>query len=617
MSYLQVETRGGYITRSLNLSLSARLDGYPGYMANITDQRNSVRTILYLEDDILYLTDDKTFFLSSKQLQNEEYVFIFTSNPDAEPLTLSAIQNTWGVSIWEWRSEWANMKTDSPDRNDLLWSVRSWEEAWSIIEANRYIVLYRRIADGFWDDRWITPVDSFGGTTFVTGAFAWKQNSPAPFYLYKRGNDWTLQYRDMGTLNADVVINIAPNRTGAYIVSWSEGESNRWLLTADVEGALYFQVQSLQDGVYEFSYGDRRLNQGGYWTIRPFTSYYVGAVYDGVEFYNGNDNSPIRMNMYVIAPELSDTQRYILSQNQFVNLMRDQNNFLPEYNVQAVTANRPRGVSVCNENEWEGTNVNCYRRANTPYVQARGEQQCTTLDDFTNDVHCQQWAITNRGPGIDTQLYNLCRNTPDNTYTSVCSCYRPDQTYYNAILQQRRDDPELAQQIANDVRATNLLQCVSGLCVPGTFSANTFYHGSRRCDVCIQALRTNIQAGGNILGNINLRQVCVQSDVTYTWNDLITRLQDLGAYRLVRNSTGSITPSGIFPHVIINADGTSIKLITSTKGGRQAITDSRLLSSIDNKDSQGNVILTQERWRSNTSGYSNEVLIFFLEAREE
>ena len=617
MSYLQVETRGGYITRSLNLSVSARAEGYPGYLVNITDQRSSVRTILYLEDNILYLTDDKTFFLSSKQLQNEEYIWIFTSNPNMEPLTLSAIQDTWGAIGWSWRDEWANMKTDSPTRNNLIWSVRSWEEAWNLIEATGYIVSFRRIGDDFWDDRWITPVDSFGNTTFITGAFAWKQNSPAPFKLHKKGSDWTLQYMQEGTLHADIVFSLEASKVGAYIVSWSEGDSNRWLLTGDVEEALYFQVKSPQDGVYEFNHGDRRLNQGGYWTVRPFTSYYVGSVHDGVEFYNGNDNATIYMNTYVIAPELNDTMRYRLSQNQFVNLMRDQNNFLPDYNPQGVIANLPRGSPTCNENEWEGINVNCYRRANTPYVQARGEDQCTTLDDFANDVHCQQWAITNRGPRVDTQLYNLCRNTSDDTYPTVCSCFRPDQTYYNAILQQRRNDPELARQVANDVRATNLLQCVSGLCVPGTFSANVFYHGSRKCDVCIQALRTNIQAGGNITGNINLRQVCAQSDVTYTWTDLIARLQDLGAYKLSRSSTGVLTSSGIFPHVIINADGTSIKLVTSTKGGREAISNSRLLSSIDSKDSQGNVILSQERWRSNTAGYSNEVLVFFLEAREE
>src|SRR5688572_11186971 len=128
MSYLQVETRDGYITRSLTLSILARVGGYPGYLANITDQRSSVRTILYLDDDILYLTSDKTFFLATVQANNGEYIWIFTSNPNVEPLTLSSIQSTWGAITWSWREEWANMRTDNPNRNNLIWPVRSWEE---------------------------------------------------------------------------------------------------------------------------------------------------------------------------------------------------------------------------------------------------------------------------------------------------------------------------------------------------------------------------------------------------------------------------------------------------------------------------------------------------------
>lgn len=614
MSYIQVETQGGYITRSLQLFAIARSDGYPGYLANITNQRKSVRTILYLEEDILYLTEDKTFFLSQLADPNDTISFgrwIFTSNPDAEPLSLSDISSTWGTIVYEWSDRWANMKTDDPTRNDLLWPVRTWEEAWNYILEREYTIMYQRIDS----DIWISPVSSFGGTAMVTGAFAWRGRG-APFKLQKRGNTWGLQYLEMGTIDAEQVVNFKGNREGAYIKSWNEGESHRWVLTDTIGEALFFNITSSQEGVYQFWYQGIRLNEGGCWRVRPFTICGVNSVDGGVEFYNGNNNPEIFLQANVINPGLTDTERYFLGQNRFLLLKRDQNNLLPDFNPEGVTLNLPRGSPICNENEWEGTNINCYSRANTPYVQARGQEQCTTLDDFSHDIHCQQWAITNRGPQIDQRLFNLCRDVSSDTYNDVCSCFRPDNVYYNALLAQRRDDPELARQVANDVRATNLLQCVSGLCVPGTFSANIFYSGSRRCDVCIQALRTNIQAGGNITGNINLRQICTQTDVTYTWTDLITRLQDLGAYRII-NTNGTTRASGTFPHVIINQQGTSIKFITSTTGGRRTLQGLRSLSLLDERDAQGNIILTQERFRSNPASYSNDALLFFLDARED
>lgn len=624
MSYLQLETTEGYLSRSLTLSPLAKIGGYPGYLASITDQRRSVRTILYMENDILYLTNDKTFFLS--QVPNNYGGWIFTSNPNAEPLTLSLMQATWGnIRVWPWRNEWANMRTDDPNRNNLIWPVRTWEEAWNYIrtEIRDYHVLFRRIETEAWDARWLTPVDSFGGTTFVTGAFAWKNHSPAPFFLHRRGNDWTLQYRDDGTLHADVVINFEGNRSGAYIVPWSSGASSRWVLGADIEGALFFQVNSPEDGIYTFNYGDRKLNQGGCWEVRPFSSCVFGTsvVTDGVEFYNDHrnegDERSLYLNMYVVAPALTDTQRYILGQNQFVNLMRDQNNFLPDYDPIGVTENLPLSGAICNENEWEGTNINCYQRANTPYTHLRGQELCTTLDDFSNDIHCQQWAVTNKGPQIDQRLYGICRDVPIDQYQSVCGCYRTDDVYYNQILQQRRDDPELARQIANDVRATNLLQCTSGLCVPGTFSANTFYHGSRRCDVCIQAMRLDIRAGGNITGNINPIQVCTQTVATYSWQELISRLEELGAYRNVRDENGTVTTIGTHPHVIINVARTSIKLITSTTGGRQILQLLPTLRVIDSRDQYGNIIVTQDRWRNTPEAMSTDIMLFMVKARED
>lgn len=613
MPYIQVETRGGYITRSYTLSILARVDGYPGYLANIGDNRKLVRTILYLEDDILYLSDDKRFILSTVEDENDGYIWIFSSYPDTPPLRLSTIAEIWGAQVYPWRSEWANMKTDSPDRNDLLWPVRTWEEAWNIIEERGYTVMIKRIRD----NRWISAIDSFGTTSFVTAGFAWKREG-APFSLIKRDNQWGLRYLNEGTVEATKTFIVKPNRTGLYVWPWREGGSDRWLLTESIGNALFWNVESFEDGVYEFLYQNKRLNQGRCWRIRPIASCTLGTltVTDGVEFAN-TSQSNIDISLYVINPGLTDVDKYILSQNRFIYLMRDQNNQLPQWIPENISVNLPRGRGICNENEWEGTNMNCYQRSNLPYTQIRGQEQCTTLDDFSHDIHCQQWAINNKGNRIDTLLSSLCQNVSVNEYQDVCGCYLPDNVYYTSLLQQRRDDPELARQIANDVRSTNLLQCVSGLCTPGSFSANVFYNDSRRCDICIQALRADIQAGGDILGNIDLRQVCTQADITYTWDGLIERLIDLGAYKLIQDrDTGMITSTGIYPHVVINQNNTSIKFITTTEEGMNTLQSLRSLSLLNTRDTQGNIILTQDVWRTNPTLYTTESILFLLDARE-
>lgn len=606
MSYYQIETQGGYITRSLMLSINARSNGYPGYSADITDERRSIRTILYVEDDRIYLTDDKIFVLTQKMSNDQGYEWIFSADPLVDPLTLSEIMGIWGMIVYPWRSEWANMKTDEATRNDLLWPVRTWEEALALVDERSYTVMFNRISDG----RWISAIDSFGGDTFVTAGFAWKL-SGAPFNLIRRNNVWGLRYLEDGIPDAEAFITLRPPREGTYVRGWREGASDRWLLTENRGRALFWNISSPEDGLYQFIYNGKRLNQGGCWRITRLANCRLGTLITsgGVEFNNANSYPLIDMRISVIEPRLSDTDRYLFDQNRFVLLKRDQDNLLPVYNPYGVLANLPRGSGFCTENQWDGMNVNCYMNASTPYTAIRGQEQCQYLDDFTSDIHCQSWATTNRGQAIDQKMIQLCRDVPPDQYQSVCGCYRSDQIYTDALLQQRRDDPELARQIANDVRATNLLQCVSGLCTPGSLSADLFYHSGRRCDVCIQALRLNLQSGGNISGDINLRQVCTQADASYTWSDLVQRLIDLGAYRVS-------SPSGIYPHVIVNQSGTSIKLITSTPQGSESIKGLRNLSLIE-RDTQGNIILTQERWRSNPSAFSNEVLIFFLEAREE
>lgn len=586
MPYVQIQIgENAYITRSLTLATNARRSGYPGYVAEFTDMRRSVRSILYTENDIVYLTDDKTFYLSISDGQT-----IFTASPHEIPYKISDMISP---RIYPWRDEWANMKTDVATRNDLLWPVREWREALEIIYQREYRLLFRDGESG----EWICPIDSFGGTALVSAAFSWKNSNAARFRLLKKGEQYGVVFLGHGTLDAEQWISFKSNRDNPYVKGWSVSGSIRWFLTDDIGDALFFDMQSSNNGIYFLSKDGKQLNKGGYWAVR------LGpGMNDGVEFYNQENRSNIPVVLYITAPQLSDTERYIFNQNKFVNLMRDQNNELEHWRPEGVTENLPRGGSICSETEWEGTNINCYRRSNTPYIQSRGLSDCTTLDDFSNDMHCRYWALGNRGSDIDTKLFTLCADTRPGTNDEICSCYRPDQVYYDAIIEQRKNDPELGRQVANDVRATNLLQCVSGQCKPGTFSANMYYHGSRKCDVCIQALRSNIQAGGNISGNINIRQVCTQTDTTYTWEDLISRLIDLGA--------------GTYPHVQISNDRSTITLMSSsTPSGRRAIQYTPSLSSIINRDTNGNIVLTQSIWSKNPTKYSNDILIFFIEGR--
>lgn len=588
MSYVQIEVDGGYITRAMSISRDARMNGYPGYRAEITDMRSSVRTILYVSNDRVYLSDEKVFVLSD--------TWVFTSDPYAVPLLLSSMDHI----LYLWNDKWANMKTDPPSRNDLIWPLRTWEEVLDYIHRRQFhIHIMRNETDG-WKKRWIDTVDSFGGSRFVAAAYRWG-NGAATFTLQKRDNSWGLKAVYDTLADAENHISGNKPRKGNYVKSWNYGKSNRWLLTSSIDKALFFNISSIDDGVYRFSYQDRPLTEAGCWTIAfgKLGICKISGVLQGVEFYT-NNKPPMDLSIVVVEPDMSDMDRFLLNQDTFVSLHRDQYNVLPPYNIDAIINNLPSNTNACSST-WDGVNMNCYRESNKPYTYNIGKDQCSTLDDMSVDTHCQQWAIANRGNDVDTMMHTLCKDTEPGQYDNVCSCYHRDSVYYDAIVQQRKGD----RSIANDVKATNLLQCVSGLCKGGTPSAEMFYHGNRKCDVCIQAARINVQAD-RIDGDIKIKQACTHVDSTYTWDDLINRLLLLGAY-------DSSVNRGIHTHVIINNDRSAIKIMNSTDVERDTLNDIPLLSSIGNRDSGSNVIVTRSQWSTNPGKYSNDILLYFLE----
>lgn len=586
--YAQVEIDGGYITRAMSLSRDARIAGYPGYKATVTSERSSVRTILYISNDRIYLSDERIFMLTTG--------WVFTSSPHASPLLLSTLH---GAVLYPWHDEWANMKTDPPSRNDLLWPYRTWEEVWDYIYRRQFRIHIMRNSTNGWKKAWVDTVDSFGGNRFVTAGYRWG-NGAATFTLQRRGKDeWGLQAVDPTIEDAENTISGKSTRKGNYVKSWTYGKSNRWLLTSTLGKALFFNVANVGDGMYRFSYQDKPLTEAGCWTIAfgKLGICKINGVLQGVEFYS-NKKPPMDLSIVVVEPNLSDVDRYLLDMDRFVLLHRDQHNRLPTYNIDAITANRPSHSNVCT-NTWDGVNMNCYGSRMVPYTYNIGNDQCTTVDDMSVDPHCQRWAIENRGTTIDDKMYTICKDTsPGDQYDNVCSCYHPDTVYYDAIVQAKRGD----RSTANSVKATNLLQCVSGMCKANTPSAEMFYHGNRRCDICIQSATVNIQAS-NITGDSTMKQICPGADISYTWDELIDRLIALGAY-------DTSTRKGTYTHVIINNDRSAIKIDGSKQ---KELKDLSRLSSIQNRDTAGNIIVTRSQWATDPTKYSMDILIYFLD----
>jgi hypothetical protein len=68
------------IARRLGLSADAKIDGYPGYIADITGNRGAVRTVLYIDERGIYTDETRTFHLTYVPERN---LYIFTANTQA------------------------------------------------------------------------------------------------------------------------------------------------------------------------------------------------------------------------------------------------------------------------------------------------------------------------------------------------------------------------------------------------------------------------------------------------------------------------------------------------------------------------------------------------------
>lgn len=555
MSYVQV-IMDGYLTRALNLSTDARLDGYPGYICSIEFDVGSIRTILYLENGILYLTEDKRFVLV--QVDDE---YIFTASTRRAPLTMSTLLEE-GARYRLWNGLWANMKTDDPTRTGLLWPFDRWEDAWVYATSNGFNVSIRMTTS----DLWIRAVDSFGGENRVDAACAWRAR-PSPFTLVGTpiSDIWALRYPLEAIPDANQTINFGAIQRHLYIKAWEVNNSSRWLFTNDTNRIMYIQVISQDNGIYRFTYRNRTLNRGT-WRIAPWP---LPAVTNGVEF-RGNADTTISMHIIEsLGIPLSDVQKYLVGQSVWFRIDSDVNVPSPMWQPQNITANLPRsdgGEASCIA-IWDGTNSSCYPRR-TPYTPTIGSNQCTTLEDFSSDIHCQEWAIENRGIQVDTLIRSLCTGTTTE-YNDICACYRDTSVYLNELGTLFRQPA-----IQEGTRTTNTLQCASRLCMgtTGTTSEQLYYREGRRCDICIQPISINIQ--GSTTGPINTRTVCLNADITYTWDALLEQIEAIG-YR-----------------------------------------DDQLTIS-DNRDSilYGDTVLTSSLFRSSPIRYSREILLYILDTQ--
>lgn len=615
MGYIQIILNQQYLARDLLVNPEARIEGYPGYLAIETNDPGLVRTILYEDNGIIYITQDKKFILTLGEnisLSNGEMgnSLIFSSNPYIIPFTLDTLISTYGASYRDWNAIWANQSTDDPMRTGLIWPSQTWQESWQIMLDKQYPVAFRGINPKP-DPPWISVVDSYGrespiqntgsfASSTIGAALAWRSR-PYLFNLLQKGSEWGLMYLGYAIPDANEFFAGSTSgqaRTDLWVKSWDYNDANRWLFTSHSNRILYFNTTMIDTNSYAFIYQSKPLIIGGYWEL-PLGLF--GRIYDGVEFYKTSTKSPMPVSINIVSNSLSDLDRYRLGQNIFVTTWIQPNTQYPMWKPENITANMPKGTGICTSTQWTGSQIGCYE-SNIPYPTTIGKIECTTLDDFSNDIHCREWAIANRDSSIDNLFTSLCTSQYPQ-HEEICKCYWPDNIYYNAIVKRNN------QTTAEALKTTNLLQCASGLCVPdGSFSSSVYYRGTRRCDVCVQSLSVDL-AGATIGGNVNLREICTIVDITYTWEDLIQRLESLGASRIVQ-SGNTFSLQGINRNIIINKDKTAITIIKSDTLSRYPF-----LANIPNKDINGNPVLTRQIWSTNSTKYSTQLLAYFLETR--
>lgn len=549
MPYVQIMLQDGFITRSPSI---IRDQGYPAYVALQQMNRGLVRTILYEDESGIYLTDKKDFILTT----DTDGDLIFSSRPGSEPIIPQGRR-------YPWRDEWANMGNSQWNRDGLIHPYDNAIDVWDLVASRGYNMT---MATGGNYISYTHPCrfrcEDYG--YFISGS------NRATFRLKKYGSEYGLEYDDVGR-----TIGSGGRRD---VKCWNAGGACRWMIHGSVSTTypiMKFKPEHRGGPSYHLVSGGRKLSASGSWYIAS----QIMIVNNGVEFYT---NPPVSITPTVEGMSAADMYRV----GSFMK-------YTGRFNPLNVRENMPDGIS-CTSTYWDGHQLQCHGEQ-IPYTSDLGSAQCQTLDDFSSDIHCQVWARANAGPTIERRLRQLCADQePDGPYSNICNCYLPDDIYYNIILERSGD------RVASGVKASSLLQCASGLCSgSGTLGEDIFYSGSRRCDVCIQVMTTNINAD-RIEGGVSLRQQCTHVDATYTWDQLITDLISYGAYHQNK---------GIHRHVVINDRRDAIMLVTPNP------IKTTLLASIP-RSNEFYIILTRDRWAQSPTAFSNEVLSFLLEGRE-
>lgn len=637
MSYVQFRSGRDALTRSMELDPRGRSGGYPAYKASFTNAISSVLTILYMNSDGIYLTEDKTFKLV--MINGEMYFSAHTTLPSYIP----------EGSIISWNSIWANQKNSPATLAGLVLPMSSPQEALEYIRDNRIPVsFFRDVRENQgrnipWADKgaWIGSVTATRNVmgdkndNYARAFFRWwisSDNYSSSFYLAVDKNDrsqWTLQATKLGVPDYQSLgFFQTPVNDAVFVGNWGEGSSARWSYSKDF--ILRFVIDHVGGYTYQLydKDGGRRLNQGGQWNREHLNGHPV-HVDNGVEFYNDNDIGLMNIDFVVLdnsarAPHifpLTDTEVYRLG--PYVRAMRSMTQDFDFYSINpsSVRANMPAPDYACNMNPWDGKYLSCYSEQ-LPYTNNMGRTQCMTLDDFANDIHCGLWAASDQETNVDSLLTNLCQYNMGgvSTYNNppVCNCYQPAFFYEKAIT-----DKSLAGSLAG-VRATNNLQCASGTCDQNnSISSKIYYRGNKKCDYCIQVANTSLVAETITDNNIISIQQCAKTDTTYTWNELIGFLIFQGAYQL-----GGNNPPVVYTDVIISPDKTLIFMNISTRTGKLAsdktsdlvyintgkltqyqLTQFPFLAKVSSTSYR---LLSEDLWKTNISGYSTDIRSFIL-----
>lgn len=111
-----------------------------GYVADMIPNPRTVRTVLFVDPDThhIFLDDTREFHLG--QIDGK---LIFTTNPNVENLGTLNITNI--VRISPWSDIWANMKTDSALREDLLSPLRTSQSILEYISRRNILFSIRSV----------------------------------------------------------------------------------------------------------------------------------------------------------------------------------------------------------------------------------------------------------------------------------------------------------------------------------------------------------------------------------------------------------------------------------------------------------------------------------------